>query len=254
MHHSLLFPPLLLAILCLWPVTAGALSANEADSTLTNAAGAEVKAQEQADAWQGERAGLVADDRDMAMRRQWLQYQIEKHQAYIQRQQQKLDEMRRRKEVFANIQMRLEPFMDETLERLEATVAEGLPFLREERTHRLRVLRDALNDHTLSLGEKLRRTLEALRVEAEYGKQLEVTETVLPLDGSEVQAKILRIGRVGMFYSVPDGRIGRYDPASKQWQSIDAAHARALQQVMEMAERRRAVDLVSLPFAKTPKE
>ena len=55
------------------------------------------------------------------------------------------------------------------LRRLEESVARDLPFLTEERSLRLASLRQELVRPDIAGAEKLRRLLEALQIEAQYG-------------------------------------------------------------------------------------
>ena len=231
---------------------AHALSPQEAERSLAKGTKAQADAQEKADTWSEERAALNAEERDLVVREKWLAYRIKKYEAYIANQKRTIQALQQRKEAFVAMQMELEPLLDESLDRLEAVVAADLPFLAEERGQRLGVLRETLNDHRLPLADKLRRTLEALRIEAEYGSGLEVTDEFLDLGGEAVRVRVLRLGRLALFYRSPDGRSGRYDPAERKWKELDPEYIRALTQTMDMAERRRAVELVQLPITHNP--
>jgi hypothetical protein len=232
--------------------SASAASAQDVEKSVTGGVRAQAKAQEKADVWSEERAALTAEERDLAVREKWLQYRIQKYEAYVAGQKRAIEGLKQRKEAFAAMQMELEPLLDETAEKLEAAVAVDMPFLVEERRLRLTLLQETLNDHRVSLADKLRRTLEALRIEAEFGSSLEVSEESVQIDGNTVQARVLRIGRLAMFYRTPDGRSGRFNPQDNTWVQLAPEYARTLGEAFDMAERRRAVDLITLPLPEGP--
>ena len=93
------------------------------------------------------------------------------------------EELRRRLRELERIRRDLEPWLDEALDRLERFVQRDLPFLEVERRARLEAVRRALDGYGVGVAEKLRRLLEALKAEVEYGAQVEVTERTVELEG-----------------------------------------------------------------------
>jgi len=55
------------------------------------------------------------------------------------------------------------------VDTLDKFVAEDLPFLKEERTQRVEILKHLLTDPQTGVAEKYRRILEAYQIEADYG-------------------------------------------------------------------------------------
>ncbi len=88
------------------------------------------------------------------------------------------------------------PFLLEMLEALEQIVDADTPFLLEERQARIASVRETLNRADVSLAEKYRRLMEAFRIEAQYGHNLETYEGILPADGDHRTVRFLRFGRV----------------------------------------------------------
>jgi hypothetical protein len=178
---------LLLAPACAGPAraqAAGAPDAAEVDRA-TRAAVAEVaKAQERADRWAEEKPGLEAEARELKAREAWLEFQVRRHEGYVAERRRRVAELERRKAEAARLGQELEPLLEAVLARLEAFVAADLPFLAQERRARLAFLRESLDDCRLGLGEKLRRVLEALQVEADYGRGVEAGTVELPLNSA----------------------------------------------------------------------
>ena len=76
----------------------------------------------------------------------------------------------------------LEPYLDEVIERLAGFIEQDLDFLTEERNMRLQFISDSVNDYHITMSEKLNRVLEALTVETEYGRSVEVIPETLEIE------------------------------------------------------------------------
>ena len=208
----------------------------------------EAKVQKSLEAWENQKASLEARIRDLTMEKTWLEYQNRKYQGYIQREMAELADLEARKKEMEHINMRLEPFLDETVDNLQALVAEDLPFLQEERARRIAFLRETLGDYHISLSEKLRRVLEALQVEADYGRTLEATDASITLDGKSIQGRIFRLGRIGLFFQSMDKHvISRFDASTQTWVPLASDYERDLDQALQIVDRKRAASLLVLP-------
>lgn len=209
---------------------------------------AEVAAQKDADKWSEERAEIMDEIRETRSRLIWTRYQTEKYEKYIETQKRQIAALKKQSEETAKLRMALEPYLDETAGRLESFIAADLPFLPEERKRRMVFLRQALDDYRIDLGEKLRRTLETLQVEAGYGRSVEKTSAVIRIGGVPTSVDLLRIGRTALFYHSADGRhSGRWDRSSEKWESVSPKYERTLAKAMAMAQRKRVVELLDLP-------
>jgi len=234
----------------IWPMAAIAESGPvEVQKSMEKAIRQSAEAQHEADQWALDRESLMADIRDLKMRQAWLTYQEEKYQTYVQKQASAIQDLKEKIREAEVIRFQLEPFLDDVLERLQTFVASDLPFLPEERQNRIQFLKDSLEDYHLSLSEKLRRVLEALQVEAEYGRTVEAREVTLTIDGRATRVMLLRLGRLGLYYhSLDDTMAGRWNRGSGAWEPLPASLARPLRYAREMAERKRAVELLNLPL------
>lgn len=211
----------------------------------------EQEAQQLADRWGKDKLALVNDILDQKTRLQWNRYQHRQYQQYIETKKAEIVELQAQKKKMQQLRMTLEPYLERTLAKLEVFVQADLPFLPEERADRLRYLRSSLRDPELALGEKLRRTLEGLKIEAEYGNHIEVTSEKLDLDGQTTLVSVLRLGRTALFYLAQDGKqLGMWNPADKGWTDLDEEYAASLKLTMDVAERKRAAELVELPLGR----
>lgn len=146
---------------------------------------------------------------------------------------------------------RIRPFLDDQLDRLADLIAADAPFLPEERRRRLEGLRAMMGDPDTAISEKLRKTMEAWFVEAEYGDTIEVYQQTVGLNGNEVLVDIFRLGRLDLFYQTLDGRqCGVYDVAAKGWQPLPDRHNRAIQAALAIGARQKPVELLTLPLGR----
>ncbi|MBW1712219.1 MAG: DUF3450 domain-containing protein, partial [Deltaproteobacteria bacterium] len=184
-------------------------------------------------------------------RLRWLERQRRKFEGYIKRQEAAIAELDRRRQELDRINRELEPYLEEVVDRLAAFIETDLDFLAEERTRRLDFLRQSLGDYHLGLSEKLRRTLEALQVEAAYGHNLDQTEAELTIDGQPTQVHVLRLGRLALYYQTLDGqKLGWRPRGALKWRPLSRGYRRELAKALDMAQRRRAVELVTLPVGR----
>ena len=162
-----------------------------------------------------------------------------------------LENLTRKKEEFEKIKMDLEPYLEDVYQELKSFVENDLKFLPEERQKRLLFLRESLDDYRVGLSEKLRRILEALQVEANYGRSIEKTDGILNLQGEKMEVSFLRIGRLALFFLSADRKkVGYLDKKTGQWKFLDHKYAKYVLKGIEMAERKRAIELVDLPIGK----
>ncbi len=236
-------------LLLLTPLAVKAAESPKAvQSGLARAVAAEAGAQAAYTRWADEKATLGDEIRDMKAMDDWLAFQAEKYAKYIERQKAVIAELKRRKEEAKRIRMELEPFLETVVTDLETFVADDLPFLVEERQQRMNNLHAALDDYRLGLSEKLRRVFEALLIETEYGRNVATTTRELDLPGGATQVSVFRLGRTALYYQAADGSsAGVWDDASGSWRQLDSEFSRTLRRATEMAERKRAVELLELP-------
>ncbi len=207
--------------------------------------------QQENENWSAEKAALVARYRAAKINVAWLTDRQTEERARVTAIDDRIAELGRR----LSESERLERSMQDTLmvifERLEDSVAASLPFLPTERQLRLQSLDAELVRPDVASGEKLRRLLEALQVEAGYGASVEVYQDQITLEGTELHADILRLGRVALFWRTPDGdRVGTYDQATGQWAELPGGEKRTIAMAMEMATRQRPMEIIALPLGR----
>lgn len=145
----------------------------------------------------------------------------------------------------------IQPFLDDQVIRLAAIMDADPPFLTAERRQRAETLSALLGDPDVPPSEKLRKTMEALFVEGEYGDTIEVYQEMIAIEGQPVLVNIFRLGRLSLFYQTLDRkRCGFYDVAANRWQPLPSGYNRPIQAAVEIGSRRKPVELLSLPLGR----
>lgn len=149
------------------------------------------------------------------------------------------------------ISSQIEPFLEELVEAVKVEVSDGLPFLMVERQRRIDNLDRLMATPDISVSEKYRKAMEALLVEAEYGFTIETYQETIAIDNQARLASIFRLGRIGLFFQSLDQKLcGFYNVATGGWQALPASHNPAIHDAIEIAAKRKPVELLSLPVGR----
>lgn len=225
--------------------------ADDVSATVSETLTVQQHSQRQADEWQSQRLALVAELTTLQNQQQQLESKKAEQTARIDAQQKSIEQLRRTIAESKRLTDEMVPFLGETSDLITQQVAQDLPFLQQERQLRLRHLNEALSDPTLAIGEKFRRTMEVLRVETEYGVDIEVVQQSLVVDGRELLMNQLRIGRLALFAQSLDGdKSVIYDMALQSWQTLESQYNNELARAIEMGQKHRPIDLLTLPLGK----
>jgi hypothetical protein len=164
---------------------------------------------------------------------------VERQEAYIKRINRKIIEMEK-------IRQQLVPYLLKVISRMEEQIAGDLPFLLEERTTRTRALKAIVNDPEVTMGEKIRRVFEGLRVEMDYGKGVETAKEEIDFQDQKILVKVLRLGRTALLMQTLDNKeIGIYD--DNEWVALPGKYRAEIDKAIDIAERRRPIEFVNLP-------
>ena len=225
--------------------------AQEVKRTVSGTVDIRQDTQRQEDRWTVEKAGLEARYRSTKSHIDALEKQTALWGRKVEVLQGQVDELNQRIEESERLEANLDKSLEVVMNRLEGWVEKDLPFLPEERAQRLSFLEEALAQTDSSGAEKLRYLLEALLVECEYGDTVEVYEQRIQVDGEAVFANIFRLGRLSIFWQTPDGgRVGEYDRVANRWVELPKLYVRGISAAVEMAEKRRPIELLRLPVGR----
>lgn len=251
-HKHVLGVGVLFVLLGGWSVLTSAQTEGE-QARLNTAQAIETRqeTQKRQDEWSEEKDDLVRRFRSATAEVQWLQERKAEESAKAKALDDRVAELQRR----LGEADRLESSMQDTLmmifHRLEESVAASLPFLPQERNLRLAAVVNELVRPDMTSAEKLRRLLEALQIEAGYASTVEVYQDMIVVEGEQIHADVLRVGRIALFWRTPDGdRVGNFDLSVARWTELPGRAKRRIGRAMEMATRVRPVELIDLPLGR----
>ncbi len=229
----------------------GDTPADQLKETVTGTVDIRQETQRQEDRWANEKVALEARYRASKAHVDSLEKQAALWEGKIGFLREQVDELNRRIEESERLEANLNEILAGVTSGLEQAVEKDLPFLPEERAQRLAFLRETLAQTDVSGAEKLRHLLEALLVECEYGDTVEVYEQRIQVGGEPVFANVFRLGRLSLFWQTPDGnRVGEYGRLAERWVELPQRYVRDIGAAVEMAEKRRPIELVKLPVGR----
>ncbi len=208
------------------------------------------RVQQEVDRFAGVESRLLDQVESLQRELKDTERRLAKTRAYLRDQQGKVAELRRRLAEIERIRAGLEPFLDDTRERLAAFVDHDLEFLSQQRQERLRSVAAVLDDYQAGLAAKARAVLDALGAEAGYGSKVAVREVERTIAGGVRRVSLLRLGRLALFALGLEGeRAWRWDPGKQDFVPLPGGGA-DLQKAAEMAQRRRVAALVEIPLGR----
>ena len=231
--------------------SARAQTSGDLQETVQSAVSTRQDTQLRLDDWAEEKAGLTSRYRSALAGVEWLGRRKSEETEKLDALEARIAEMSRRLSEAQRLESSIQDSLMVILVKLEDSVRHGLPFLPRERALRLGSVRQDLIQPHIPPAEKLRRLLEALQIEAGYASTVEVYQDRIGIDGQEVHADILRLGRLSLFWRTPDGdRVGHFDRAQGRWIELSGGYERAIARAMEMATRMRPMELIDLPLGR----
>lgn len=242
-------------LLALWILAAAAPAtaqtaeklAGTVDETIATAR----NTQQLKDAWSAEKTDLENRYHVARSNVEWLRQRIDVESQRAAALDHRVHELQRQIQESSRLQEVIQDSMIAVLCRLERSVDASIPFLTEERGNRVRFLRGELAKPEVDPAEKLRRLLEALLIEAQYGRTVEVIQERIVIGEVQKFVDMLRIGRLALIWRTPEGtQIGTWDPVTESHVLMPDRHKRTVQRAMEMATRMRPVQLLSLPIGR----
>ncbi len=187
---------------------------------------------------------LQAEQKQLQQQRKALQDYVDAVQVRIATKEKQLADIEQ-------IADQIQPFLKEMIGALKTQVSDDTPFLPEEREKRIDNLDHLMIDPDVSVSEKYRKVMEAFLVEAEYGSTIETYQQTIPIDGQAMLVDIFRLGRLCLFYQKLDGsQCGFYNMADKIWQPLPASHTPSIHAAIDIAAKRKPVEMLTLPVGR----
>lgn len=146
------------------------------------------------------------------------------------------------------IERQITPLMLRMIDGLEQFVSLDLPFLLDERNDRIERLREMMDRADVAVSEKFSQILRAYQIENEYGRTMEAYPDTINVEGTELKADVLKMGRIALVYQTPDGEAtGRWDVDSGVWVELDDEYTTPVRNGIRMARKQLSVDMLPLP-------
>mgnify|MGYP000211515225 CR=1 FL=1 len=147
------------------------------------------------------------------------------------------------------------PHLLSMIDWLDTFIAQDAPFHTQERQQRIDYLKTSIVDPNTSLPERYRRVLEAYQIESEYGYTIEAYPQTITLTNTALHVKLLRVGRIGLYFQSEDGQhSGYWDHKQGIWHNASADPAidiaDEIKQGLLIAQKQRPHSLLSLPVIK----
>lgn len=201
--------------------------------------------------WRLEQEKLTDRFEQLQAEQEQLQRQRKALQAHIDATQVRIATKEKQLADIEQISTQIQPFLEEMLTLLKSHVSDDYPFLRAEREKRIDNLEHLMIDPDVSVSEKYRKVMEAFLVEAEYGFTLETYQETIGIDGQTMLVDIFRLGRLSLFYQSLDRKqSGFYNVASNAWQPLPASHNPSIHAAIDIAAKRKPVELLTLPVGR----
>jgi len=140
------------------------------------------------------------------------------------------------------------PLMERMIDGLEQSIALDIPFLSRERSKRIETLKGIMERSDVTVAEKFRKVMEAYQIENDYGSSSEWYLEELDIGGKVREYKMLRIGRIGLYFQSDDATVtGWWNPETKQYEELDSENRSEIRKGLRIARQLVAPELVLIP-------
>ncbi len=209
------------------------------------------EAQKEFEKWADEKSALETEFENLTQTRERLAAEVERLTRETDAKEEKIAAIDRQIRSMEIISEDFAPFLENAYAKLAEQIEEPPPFLMEERTLRLHGLKETLDDSRVAMGEKFRKVMEALFIEAEYGNTVETYQEKIGIGREEVLATVFRLGTMALFYETLDRKgVGYYDLSENKWTPLPAEANREIREAIEIASKMRPAEIVSLPLGR----
>jgi len=141
------------------------------------------------------------------------------------------------------------PLMEKMIDGLEQSIALDIPFLKDERRKRIDTLKEIMERSDVSVAEKFRKVMEAYQIENDYGSSSEWYLAELPIGDSVREFKMLRIGRIGLYFQSDDTAItGWWNRETGQYEELGSENRNEIRKGLRIARQLVAPELVLIPL------
>ena len=141
------------------------------------------------------------------------------------------------------------PLMYRMIDTLEQFIKADVPFDTEKRLDRVEKLRELMTNASVTTSEKYRQVLEAYLTEKDYSTVVTATQGALNLDGRDITVDFGRVGRIAyVAQSLDLKNAWVWNNSTKQWDKLGDEYLSPITDLIRMARKQKALDLVELPI------
>lgn len=221
------------------------------DETVSRTIDTEIETQKINSKWQNEKSALQSEFENISYLNEKLQKELQKIEAIHNSELEKNHELLRKQKQIDKIKNELNSFLEKVVFELEEFTQKDLPFHKEERENRITNLKELLLNDEIKAAEKYRQIFEALKIETDYAKTIEVYQNEINVKNETKTADILRIGRVSLFYLTLDkNESGFFNPLTNQYESLDSKFNSKIEKAAAIAKGEQISEFVDLPFGR----
>jgi hypothetical protein len=139
--------------------------------------------------------------------------------------------------------------MERMIDGLEQSIALDIPFLIDEREKRVETLKGIMERSDVSVAEKFRKVMEAYQIENDYGSSSEWYLQEIELGGTVREYKMLRVGRIGLFFQSDDTSVtGWWNTKTHVYEEVKNANRSEIRKGLRIARQLVAPELVMIPL------
>lgn len=178
----------------------GTAVVNTVEKHLNRAVVLDRKTARQTEALLREEEEIQSENRNLSLQIPVLELEERRLKRHISSLTKKIILMEEQERRYAEIALMVEnDIYDASEDLLKSAADKKTPFLKAERKDRALFIEKSVNDPSVNVGEKLRRLLEALNAESDYGASCDVMTEEALFDGQKTTLQVLRLGRIGYF-------------------------------------------------------
>lgn len=233
-------------------VPEGAAVVDTVEKHLTRAVVLDRKTARQTEALLREEEDIQSENRNLSLQIPVLELEERRLKRHISSLTKKILLMEEQECRYAEIALMVEnDIYDASEALLTASADTKTPFLKAERKDRAAFVEKSVNDPSVNVGEKLRRLLEALNAESDYGASCDVMTEEALFDGRKTTLQVLRLGRIGYFAMTLDKQKAGAWLDDKTGFKSDAALLEPVVALSATLESRTQHEMALMPVVKT---
>lgn len=132
------------------------------------------------------------------------------------------------------------PVLKDSIKSLKASISKSLPFKLDQRLQALKDIEHRLDTKLITPNKAANQLWAYVEDELVMGRSSGIYNEVLTVSGEDKLVKVLRLGKIAMFFKTPDEQYGVVRRQSNQWHQTN----------VEGEENRRQVDVLFDSYAK----